>query len=299
MARLLFDRFVLLLLENRSFDHLFDYLGIGDGISQGGATNYPKPDGTTSEKCVSRKGGDYTAIGEGLSHSLKQTNEQLFGKTEPPANVAATEPVMDGFVSSFAVSLRYDLRREPTSSEPQQVMNCFDPIQLPVLSTLAKNLVLCDRWFADVPGPRMPNRAFVHAARSQGYTDNAGWKPKFSCKMLYDRINADRSSSWRVYSHDQDDGLPLYPTQKSGTTNHSPFANYAGDVAGDKLATYSFITPVYIGAPEQPINSMACLCRRQAPQETDRRRLQRATRASRGLEEDVTRNSLTATYGDS
>ena len=106
MARLLFDRFVLLLLENRSFDHLFDYFGIGDGISQGGATNYPKPDGTTSEKCVSRKGGDYTAIGEGLSHSLKQTNEQLFGKTEPPANVAATEPVMDGFVATEIIRER-------------------------------------------------------------------------------------------------------------------------------------------------------------------------------------------------
>jgi phospholipase C len=256
MARLLFDRFVVLMLENRSFDHLFGYLGIGDGIPRGGATNYLKPSDNTSEKFVSRKGGDYTAIGEGPSHSLKQTNEQLFGKTEPPANGAAAEPAMHGFVSSFAVSLRYDLRREPTSSELQQVMNCFDPVQLPVLSTLARNFVLCDRWFADVPGPTMPNRAFVHAATSQGYTDNAGWKPKFTVKTLYDRINADRSSSWRVYSHDQDDVLQLYPAQKSGTTNHSPFANYASDVAGDKLATYSFITPAYISAPEQPINSM-------------------------------------------
>ena len=201
MARLLFDHFVVLMLENRSFDHLFGYLEIGDGVPQGGATNYLKPNDNTSEKFVSRKGGDYTAIGEGPSHSVKQTNEQLFGKTEPPANVVVAEPVMDGFVSSFAVSLRYDLRCEPTSSELQQVMNCFDPVQLPVLSTLAKNFVLCDRWFADVPGPTMPNRAFVHAATSQGYTDNAGWKPKFTCKTLYDRINADRSSSWRVYSH--------------------------------------------------------------------------------------------------
>ena len=64
-------------------------------------------------------------------------------------------------------------------------------MQLPVLSTLAKNFVLCDRWFADVPGPTMPNRAFVHAATSQGYTYNANWKPEFTCKTLYDRINAE------------------------------------------------------------------------------------------------------------
>ena len=36
MARLLFDHFIVLMLENRSFDHLFGYLGIGDGIPQGG-----------------------------------------------------------------------------------------------------------------------------------------------------------------------------------------------------------------------------------------------------------------------
>jgi phospholipase C len=256
MSDLLFDHYVVLMLENRSFDHLFGYLGLGDGLPPGGATNYLKPGVASSEKFSSRKGGDYTAIGDGPSHSLKQTNEQLFGQTKPTASDAAKAPPLNGFVASFAVSLQYDLRRTPTSTELQQVMNCFDPVQLPVLSTLAKNFVLCDRWFADVPGPTMPNRAFVHAATSQGYTYNADWKPKFTCKTLYDRINADASKSWRIYYHDQNDVLELYPELKGDTTNHSLFANYTSDVAGDRLATYSFITPAFIGSPQQPINSM-------------------------------------------
>jgi phospholipase C len=78
-------------------------------------------------------------------------------------------------------------------------MNCFEPVQLPVLSTLAQNFVLCDHWFADVPGPTMPNRAFVHAATSQGYTWNANWKPKFTCKTIYDRIAAKPGCTWRSY----------------------------------------------------------------------------------------------------
>jgi phospholipase C len=139
----------------------------------------------------------------------------------------------------------------------QQVMNVFDPAQLPALSTLAKNFVLCDRWFADVPGPTMPNRAFVHAATSQGYTYNANWKPKFNCKTLYDRINAAPSRSWRSYYHDQDDIVELYPYVKKDATNHVLFeGNFVSDVAGDKLATYSFITPAFIGAPQHPANSM-------------------------------------------
>jgi phospholipase C len=174
MSKLLFEHFIVLMLENRSFDHLFGYLGIGDGLSRGTATNYLKPTDKKSGTFSSRAGGDYTAIGQGPSHSLKETNMQLFGVTKPTAAVAAKTPSLNGFVASFKTALTYDLKRSPTTSELQQVMNCFDPVQLPVLSTLAKNFVLCDRWFADVPGPTMPNRAFVHAATSQGYTHHGG-----------------------------------------------------------------------------------------------------------------------------
>jgi phospholipase C len=257
MAKLLFDHFVVLMLENRSFDHIFGYLGIGDGLPAGGAVNYLKPGDARSEVFHSGKGGDYTAIGQGPSHSLKETNMQLFGVTKPTPSVSAGTPSLDGFVASFKTALQYDLKRAPTTNELQQVMNVFEPPQLPVLSTLAQNFVLCDRWFADVPGPTMPNRAFVHAATSQGYTYNANWKPKFTCKTLYDRINADPNRTWRSYYHDQDDIVELYPYLKKDETNHVLFDDsFLSDVSGDRLATYSFITPAFINAPMHPANSM-------------------------------------------
>lgn len=257
MNQLQFEHFVVLMLENRSFDHLFGFLGVGDGLPKNGAVNYLKPGNKNSQKFTSGKGGDYTAIGQGPSHSLKQTNMQLFGVTKPTAAVAATTPPLNGFVASFAEALPYDLKRQPTTSELQQVMNVFEPVQLPVLSTLAKNFVLCDRWFADVPGPTMPNRAFVHAATSQGYTYNANWKPKFTCKTLYDRIAAG-GKTWRSYYHDQDDIVELYPYLPKDGTNHVRFeSNFVADIAGDSLATYSFVTPAFINQPPQhPANSM-------------------------------------------
>jgi len=257
MAKLLFDHFVVLMLENRSFDHLFGYLGIGDGVPSGGFTNYVKPGDPQSGAFSTQKGGDYTSVGQGPSHSLKQTNVQLFGETHPTPSVDHGTPPLNGFVDSFKTALTHDLGRSPTKNELQQVMNCFDPIQLPVLSTLAKSFVLCDRWFADVPGPTMPNRAYVHAATSQGYTDNADWRPQFNCDTLYDRINADPSRSWRSYYHDEDDILELYPNLEKNPTNHVLFeSNFVNDVAGDRLATYSFITPAFIGSPQHPVNSM-------------------------------------------
>jgi phospholipase C len=254
---LLFDHIVVLMLENRSFDHLFGYLGIGDGVGNQSFVNNLTVGDPQSESFATKKGGDFVAIGQGPSHSLKQTNVQLFGKTKPTTQDLANPPSMNGFVASFKTTLAYDLKREPTSSELQQAMNCFDPVQLPVLSTLAKSFVLCDRWFADVPGPTMPNRAFVHAATSQGYTYNANWKPKFTCKTLYDRINADPNRTWRVYSHDEDDVHELYPELDKDASNHVQFeGNFAADVAADRLASYSFITPAFIGAPQHPVNSM-------------------------------------------
>jgi phospholipase C len=169
----------------------------------------------------------------------------------------ADQATMSGFIASFATALRTDLKRAPTDSEIQQAMNCFDPVQLPVLSALAQNFVLCDHWFADVPGPTMPNRAYVHAATSQGYTWNANWKPAFTCKTLYDRVNANTSLSWRIYYHDQNDVLELYPALHKTPTNNVLFeGNFLNDVAGDNLATYSFITPAFIGSPRQAVNSM-------------------------------------------
>jgi phospholipase C len=257
VGSLLFDHVVVLMLENRSFDHLFGYLGLGEGLNKAPYTNYLRADDSTTTAFSTKMGGDYTASGEGPSHSLKQVNEQLFGSTKVAANIDAGRANLSGFVSSLVTALTYDLKRTPTTSELQEAMNCFDPVQLPVLSTLARSFVLCDHWFADVPGPTMPNRAYVHAATSQGYTYNANWKPQFSCKTIYDRINATPSRSWRVYYHDQNDVLELYPTLTKTPQNNALFENtFFADVAGDSLASYSFITPAFIGTPDQPVNSM-------------------------------------------
>ena len=39
MAKLLFEHFIVLMLENRSFDHLFGYLGVGEGLPSAGETS--------------------------------------------------------------------------------------------------------------------------------------------------------------------------------------------------------------------------------------------------------------------
>ena len=46
---------------------------------------------------------------------------------------------------------------------PQPRAHYLTPDQVLVLSTLAKQFALCDRWFASAPCQTWPNRWFVHA----------------------------------------------------------------------------------------------------------------------------------------
>src|ERR1700726_2601916 len=70
LMSLLFDHIVVLMLENRSFDHLFGFLGIGDGIPAGGITNYLTAGDNTTQALATREGGDFVAVRQGPSHSL-------------------------------------------------------------------------------------------------------------------------------------------------------------------------------------------------------------------------------------
>jgi len=121
--KLLHDHVVVLMLENRSFDHLFGYLGVGEGLTKVKAVNYLKPGDKNSTAFSTRRGGDFVSIGQGPSHSLKEVDEQLYGSTHVAGDVGADAALMNGFVASFAIALRTDLKRVPTTSELQQVMN--------------------------------------------------------------------------------------------------------------------------------------------------------------------------------
>ena len=71
-------------------------------------------------------------------------------------------PAIDksGFVASYVAS--------GGSATPGEILKCFAPEQLPVLTALAEEFAICDNWHASMPGPTWPNRMFVHAGSSGG-----------------------------------------------------------------------------------------------------------------------------------
>jgi phospholipase C len=53
-----------------------------------------------------------------------------------------------GFVASYVASNS----RKQIQLNPAEVMLCYAPTQLPVLTALAQEFVVCDRWFSSMPG---------------------------------------------------------------------------------------------------------------------------------------------------
>jgi phospholipase C len=91
------------------------------------------------------------------------TNDQLFGSDTGPAS-SSLRPSNDGFIKDFAYTLGWQAR-EGWSILPGttagNIMGCFTPEALPVLSGLAKGYAVCDHWFSSVPTETLPNRAFA------------------------------------------------------------------------------------------------------------------------------------------
>jgi phospholipase C len=84
-------------------------------------------------------------------HEFEDVKEQLCGLN---GNYPAINN--SGFVTNYSETHHFD--------NPAEIMKCYAPDQLPVLTTLAKEFAVCDHWYSSMPGPTWPNRFFVHAA---------------------------------------------------------------------------------------------------------------------------------------
>jgi len=149
----------LLMLENRSFDHLFGFSAIrGTDAVTGVATGIDAPDPAVDINEDSA--GKPYPVGPGAVYSLKGVDVDPGHEFGDVAMQIASHNL--GFVRSYGA--------QPGVGEAGRVMECFAAADLPVLNQLASEFVICDHWFSSLPGPTWPNRFFMMAATSGGLT---------------------------------------------------------------------------------------------------------------------------------
>ena len=99
------------------------------------------------------------------------TNQQLYGTDAGPASAGEAAPI-NGYVTDYSYTLGWETTEKwaiVAGTTEQDIMGCFTPGALPVLSALAQGYAVCDQWFSSAPTETMPNRAFACAGTSQGH----------------------------------------------------------------------------------------------------------------------------------
>jgi phospholipase C len=126
-------------------------------------------------------------------------------------------------------------------------MECYSPDQVSVISELARNYAVCDRWFCSTPNQTLPNRAFVHAGTSMGRANNKP-QPLYDAPTIFEVLQ-NTGHSWRVYNDTILMSLarlqfprlwdPLFQVHFRG------IGELEEDAAAGTLPEYSFVEPSF------------------------------------------------------
>jgi phospholipase C len=240
----------VLMLENRSFDHMLGFSGIrGTDAETGQPTAINGLTGTETNAAggktymVSSSQTKYTMPFD-PPHEFPDVLRQLCGPGAQFAGGVYPAVVSTGFAASYGGM---------KCADPQDVMACYSPAQLPVLSALASEFAVLDNWHASMPGPTWPNRMFAHAASSAGLDHSPTsaeivlWESlsgfSFPNGSIFDALRT-AGIQRRLYAGDE---FPMVASLKGiGVGDIRSYHLLAGDLAsGNYPYSYIFIEPSY------------------------------------------------------
>ena len=228
---------VVLMMENHSFDRLLGWTKEQWPNIEGVDPNHPatNPDFPATTKTVAQAQITSRNIANDPGHDLDNVLRQISRKNK-------------GFVSDFA-------QKYPQAGpgEHKEIMGWYPYGILPALHFLAYNFLVCDHWFASLPGPTWPNQFFAHSGTSLGHVDmpEGVFNPGihlYDQRTLYDELD-DAHVDWRIYYGDFPQSL-LMTHQLDKLNHYRKFDQWATDVQAGDLPPYVFIEPAYFGTEE-------------------------------------------------
>ena len=243
------NHIIILVQENRSFDHYFAAInqyraahGLGADVDAlPPNSSNPSFDGTTSIPSFHLQ----TACVEQLSPSWNESHVDA-NRNDPASNTYT----MDGFVKTAA---KFAQDNTLNDTQGRRAMGFYTDQELPVYYFAATQFAMSDRWFASAPTRTPPNRLYVLGATSGGITntppDSVSFQPIFA---LLQNANV----SWKVYTSDPGGSPTLNPFQPFATEhadNVVDASQFASDAAAGTLPAVSFIDSGFeTGTDEHP-----------------------------------------------
>jgi len=243
---------VVLMMENRSFDHMLGALHAQNQAIDGLVGNETNPDSTGVPASVSPTAEYQSQLDPDPDHHFPAVDLQIFGgvTTAQDPNRQAN---MQGFVKSY-------FNQQFNVAHSHLIMNYFTPDQLPVLTGLANEFAVFNRWFASIPGPTLCNRAFAHYGTSFGQVsmDVFYWNKQYP--SVYERLLAAGHTTKLFYYDAASSSLEVVNLLQNQPTLFGTFQDFLHACSQSQLPDYCFIEPNYTDhdAPDGSGELIAC-----------------------------------------
>jgi phospholipase C len=204
------DHIVVVMMENRSFDHYLGWLPGADG-KQAGLT-YIDNNGA---RLATHHLAAFTGCGHpDPDHSYQGGRVQYSGGT------------CDGFLRS--------------GRNDEFAIGYYSATDLDFFGRAARDWTTCDRYFAALMGPTFPNRLFQHAAQTDRISNT---RELTTVPTIWDRL-AERGLTTRYYFSDVPVTALWGPKYRNITR---PFAQFLRDTKTGTLPAVSFLDPRFLG----------------------------------------------------
>ena len=227
---------VVLMMENRSFDHMLGSLTAVNPQIDGITAQLSNPDTTGAQVQPQPLAQFQGQLDPDPDHHFPAVDLQIFGGDTSPNRVAN----MQGFVKSY-------FNQQEDVGHSQKIMYYFPQNQLPVLTTLALEFAVFNRWFASIPGPTICNRAFAHYGTSFGRVDMNPVYINEPFKNIYDRLyNANPQHTAKIYYYDTTSStMEVANLLQNEPALFATYQQFLDDCNKGNLPDYSFIEPNY------------------------------------------------------
>jgi phospholipase C len=202
------EHVVVVMMENRSFDHLLGWLPNANGM-QAGLTYLDS---------------------SGNAHSTQRLSYYV-GCTHPDPDHSYTggrseydDGKMDGWLR--------------TTTNDSFCIGYYEEADLPLFGTLARNFTTLDNYFPSILSSTFPNRVFQHAAQTDRLSNTYDIS---TLPTIWDRLQAAGVSSRYYYQNVP--FLALWGVKYLGIS--ALYAQFKADVAAGTLPAVSFVDPWY------------------------------------------------------
>ena len=236
------EHIVVLMMENRSFDHMLGGLMKTHPKINGLTGNESNPDNSGNIVKVQPNATYQGQLSHDPDHHFPGVDLQIFGGV-PAGNGRAAN--MQGFIKSYAT-------QDAGGNDSHAILNYFAPEKIPVLTTLATEYAVFNGWFSSIPGPTICNRAFAHYGTSFGNVDMNMFlvtdADRDKIPTIYERMKQGGQSA-RLYYYDQPSSTMEIVNLIADQSFFGLFDEFVSDCKTGSLPQYSFIEPNYSDHP--------------------------------------------------